>query len=182
LPCADCEFQEVDNSLKPTETVPDVVAGAVYGPWGLPQPSAPAGWVEVDGAPVPPAPLVAVPLVAAPLVAGALLAEPLLAAALEPAADVAELDEGLACPGELVHAAKTNADAATKAVSVTARVLVMKDPPEGHCATRQRRPPSTVAFCGLCSHRVVSDRQTLRTFSPSGPADNRDRHQKVTGG
>ncbi len=132
-------------------------------------------------------PLEAGPLEAGPLLEGAPLATvvPEDAGPLSELAELgepAELEVDVACPGALEQAAKTSADAATKAVSVTARVLVMKDPPEGHCATRQRRPPSTVACSGVCSHRVVSDRQTLRTFSPSGPADNRDRHQKVTGG
>jgi len=35
----------------------------------------------------------------------------------------------VACPGALEHAANISPDAATRAVSVTARVLVMKVPP-----------------------------------------------------
>jgi len=88
----------------------------------------------------------------------------------------------VACPGALEHAANISPDAATRAVSVTARVLVMKVPPRKRHLIRQRRPPSTNAFCGPGSNRVVSDRQTLRTVPPSGLGDNSDRDQRVTDG
>jgi len=96
-------------------------------PW-VPLLLGPAGALEA--APLPAAPLEAAPLLAGP--AGALASAPLLAGPAGALADAPPLEAVLetgACPGELEHAAKTIADAATRAVSVTARVLVMKDPP-----------------------------------------------------
>ncbi len=79
---------------------------------------------ELAAAPLlPAAPLAAAPLLAGP--AGA-LADGALAdcAGAEPAVLVDDC-----WPGEPEHAAKSIADAATRAVSDTARVLIMKNPP-----------------------------------------------------
>lgn len=106
----------------------------------------------VEAAPLPAAPLLAAPLLAAPLLAGPLAGAPELLEAAPPD----ELDgvlDGLAWPGELEQAAKTIADAATRAVSDTARVLLMGFLSE--CLrTRQRRPPSTGAGKRARSHQL----------------------------
>jgi hypothetical protein len=152
LPCDVMLFHEVASSALPVVTLPAGAPGSVYGPCGFPQPSVPAlgGVLPLLAVPLLAAPLLAVPLLAGPLLAGALLPDALLAGALEPlvAGALAELDaevggvvDEFACPGELEQAANNNDDAAARAVSVTARVLVMKDPPRSAAPIRQRRPP-----------------------------------------
>lgn len=129
---------------------------------------------------------VAVPLVGAPLLAVPLLGAAMLEAPLDGALDAAlpepdeEVDDEFAWPGELEQAAKTIAEAATRAVSDTARVLLMGFLSE--CLrTRQHRPHRPPQGSGHAATNYVSDRQTLRTVPPERLADNSDRDQRVTG-
>ncbi len=138
-------FHEEASSAEPVVIDPAAGPGSAYGPCGEPQPSVslPAAAAELEEAgplPVPllPGPLLPVPALADPLLAESPVEAPLLGALPVAAGALDELDDSLDeldelddefWPGELEQAANNSPDAATRAVSLTARVLVMKDPP-----------------------------------------------------